>query len=381
MSRKLKLFVVDDEPEILKSFTLALGKVLEVETAASGEEALKAIKERGPFAVVVADLKMPEMDGISFLEQVRKITPDTVRILLTGYRNYEACVSAVNRGFVFKYLHKPLSSEKVMGAISDALKLYRQTQSERNLLRDTLRGSVAMLVDVLSLVSPQAFSRSEGFRELAVDVAKHVNSSPWQLEMAAALCQLGCVGVSDEIITKVAEGVELTQEEAQEFGMHPMVGQGLLENIPRMEDVATIIGQQLDNFSEEQVMGARILRLVIDYDLMLGRGMRPQDCLEELEERNRKTECYDPQVLEALRGHIIGCEMNEVYELPLNQLEAGMILAEDYLNAEGTILLEKGHPVSTLSIRRLIKLGDLLQADGPLQIQMTDLEISNNVNC
>ena len=72
-----KILFVDDEPAVLDSYARLLHRDFHVETAVGGEQGLEAVKSKGPYAVVVSDMRMPSMDGAHFLAQVRAIAPDT----------------------------------------------------------------------------------------------------------------------------------------------------------------------------------------------------------------------------------------------------------------------------------------------------------------
>src|SRR5215471_2052942 len=93
-----KVLFVDDDPHLLASCERCFRKHFQVDTAPSGEGGLAKIAERGPYAVVVSDRHMPQMDGIQFLSEVREIAPDTVRIMLTGNVDLETSVRVVNEG-------------------------------------------------------------------------------------------------------------------------------------------------------------------------------------------------------------------------------------------------------------------------------------------
>src|SRR5262245_60226821 len=113
-----KILLVDDEPNILDGYRRELRDRFCVETATGGEEALKKIEQEGPFAVVVSDLKMDGMSGIELLTQVRKICPDSIRIMLTG-AGFESAVAAVNEGHIFRFLTKPCTSDDLAKALTD----------------------------------------------------------------------------------------------------------------------------------------------------------------------------------------------------------------------------------------------------------------------
>ena len=97
-----QILFVDDDPQILHSYKLALEKQYKIMTAESGELALDLLAENS-FAVIVSDMRMPGMDGAQFLSEARKIAPDTVRIMLTGYAEVETAIQAVNSGQIFRF--------------------------------------------------------------------------------------------------------------------------------------------------------------------------------------------------------------------------------------------------------------------------------------
>src|SRR5580700_1781491 len=99
-----KVLFVDDESLVLESYRRMLYREFEVETALGGEQGLAILRERGPFSVVISDMRMPGMSGAQFLAKVRQASPDTVRMLLTGYTDLMAVVEAVNEGNIFRFL-------------------------------------------------------------------------------------------------------------------------------------------------------------------------------------------------------------------------------------------------------------------------------------
>lgn len=126
-----KILFVDDEPLVLDAFRRMLRGIIETHTADSGEKALAAAKDDGPFAVVISDMRMPGMNGTQFLAQIRKTSPDSVRMLLTGFTDLDAAVAAVNEGHIFRFLSKPCSKEDLLKAIELGLAQYRATVAEK----------------------------------------------------------------------------------------------------------------------------------------------------------------------------------------------------------------------------------------------------------
>jgi DNA-binding NtrC family response regulator len=154
-----KILFVDDEPAVLDGYKRMLRREFEVDTAVCGQQGLAEISNHGPYAVVISDMRMPEMNGAQFLSQVRQTAPDTVRMLLTGYSDMDAAMSAVNEGNIFRFLTKPCEKDLLGKAITAGLMQYRLVTAEKDLLENTLMGSIKVLTDVLSAVSPEAFGR------------------------------------------------------------------------------------------------------------------------------------------------------------------------------------------------------------------------------
>ncbi|MGD9173951.1 MAG: response regulator, partial [Desulfobacterales bacterium] len=98
---KDKVLLVDDDAMVLAGLRRQLRNQFRIDTALSGEDALKLVQENGPYAVIVSDFMMPGMNGIEFLAYVKKTSPDTVRMMLTGTADMPTAIRAVNEGNIF----------------------------------------------------------------------------------------------------------------------------------------------------------------------------------------------------------------------------------------------------------------------------------------
>src|ERR1700722_15579286 len=105
-----KILLVDDEPNVLSAFQRQLSRRFEVQTALGPIEGLAALKEAQEFAVVGADMRMPEMSGVEFLAIVKQRAPDVVRMMLTGNADQATAIEAINHGNIFRFLNKPCST-------------------------------------------------------------------------------------------------------------------------------------------------------------------------------------------------------------------------------------------------------------------------------
>lgn len=364
-----KILCVDDDPNILQGYKRALRKDFEIYTAEGGIEALAMIEREGPFAVVVSDMRMPVMDGVVFLSRVREKAPDTVRMMLTGNADQKTAIDAVNEGSIFRFLTKPCPPEDLARALYAGVEQFRLITSEKSLLEETLKQSLQVLVDMLAMVNPTAFSRSNRVKTLAREIADSLGvENSWEVEFAALLSQVGCIAVPEEILQKIARGEALSEKEAALYHQHPQIGHDLIERIPRMENVAEMIAHQNTRISDEIASkkgayntplierGARILKAVFDYDKLLQTGHLPLSAYHELADR---LGWYDPVVLKALLRHIERHEEEYVVqELFIVDLKPGMILDQALFSTRDTLLLSAGQEITMSLILRLINFAD-----------------------
>jgi CheY-like chemotaxis protein len=360
--KKTKVLCVDDEPQVLQGLALHLDQKFEVVSATSGVQGLELVASAGPFAVVLSDMRMPGMDGASFLGKVREAAPDTVRMLLTGHADMNAAIAAVNHGQIFRFLIKPCPPDQLRMAFDAAEEQYRLITAERVLLEETLHGSIKTLVDILSITNPVAFGRAGRARQLVRELAEALGlPDRWQLEVAAMLSQLGSVTLPDDTARKYFAGEALTREERAMVERLPDVTERLLANIPRLEPVREILALQAGRrvsggASEARAMAANALKLALDFDEIESRGVALQEALDTLRGR---TGAYLPQVLEDLftcKG--VGAVRQELREVSLRGLSVGMVLAEDLKTRTGLLLVARGFEITPSFIERARNFGD-----------------------
>src|SRR3984957_7872120 len=99
-----RILFVDDEPNVLEGIKSLLRKQGSLHMATSGADGLRVLREEGPFALVVSDMRMPVMNGAQFLAKVREQSPDTVRMILSGQSDLPATIAAVNEGRIYRFL-------------------------------------------------------------------------------------------------------------------------------------------------------------------------------------------------------------------------------------------------------------------------------------
>ncbi|MGB7342575.1 MAG: response regulator [Pirellulaceae bacterium] len=357
-----KILLVDDEPNVLQAFKRNLRKQFDLEVAVGGHAALETITEKGPFAVVVSDMQMPEMSGVEFLRNVRQVNDHTVRIMLTGNADQKTAVDAVNEGMIFRFLNKPCPPEQLAKVLEAGLEHYRLITAEAELLNKTLSGSISMLTQVLSLAMPEAFGLTQEARTWAKAIASEIGIGPmWQIEMAAMLMRVGCVSLPKDALAAYLSGREMAAEHATLVAQTPQLGHSLVSAIPRLENVADFILAQNDPPEDPTPIASRILRAIGDYQLF--RTTDPKTAFSRLDAPG----IYDAQVVELLERVIQ--KTRQYTEVTLDKLREGMVLSESVSDSSGRVLVTSGMEIHPAMIQKLALLQTTCGVQEPIKVQ------------
>ena len=244
MSRRVLL--VDDEERVTSGLRRNLRRRFEIETCNDPEAALDLVAGQDePFSVVVSDYQMPGINGIDFLAAVRNIAPETVRIMLTGQADLAASMRAVNEGEVFRFLTKPCPSDTLAAALGSAIRQFELERAERELLEQTLKGTVDTLVELVGLLDPATHDESVRIRDLIELIATRMDlPDRWRFELAGVLSQLGTLTLPRGLVDDRRAGLHLDPQPAALWQTHPGITATLLSNIPRMELISQMISMQ-----------------------------------------------------------------------------------------------------------------------------------------
>jgi response regulator RpfG family c-di-GMP phosphodiesterase len=410
----ITLLLVDDEPSILSSLKrLFRPHGYRILTAEGGPPALDLLA-REKIDLVISDMRMPEMDGAQFLEQVRLRWPECIRILLTGYADMESTIAAINKGQIYRYINKPWDDNEIVLIVREALERRRLEQENGRLnsvveaqmaelreLNANLEQKVAERTDELNKAikyvksahsrlktgffnTVQAFSgltemRGKNLSGHARRVADHARSLARTLELseaeqqnvlfAALLHDIGKIGLPDEILDKSMSA--LTPDQRIELMRHCERGQQALMQIEQLKDAALLIRHHHENFDGSGYpdhlaglgipIGARIIAAANEFDnlisgTMLQQPMKPKDALAYLIENRGKR--YDPNVIDSFVDLLSDQLKSVIDELPIRvgSLRPGMVLSRDLMHREGYLLLAKGYVVDASVIAQLVKL-------------------------
>lgn len=412
-SIKAKILFVDDDPNVLEGYKRQLRKQFDIETAPGSVEAFGMIRKNGPYAVVVADMRMPAMNGIQFLSRVVTLAPDTVRIMLTGNADQQTAIDAINEGHIFRFLTKPCSPETMTRVLEAGLAQYRLITAEKELLEKTLIGSIGILIEVLSMTNPAEFGRVKRLRDCVREVACVLGyPNAWELEIAALLTPIGHLTIPADVILKSQAGHPLTDTEQDVLARIPESSYEMLIKIPRLETIAQIIrystkrfngaGIPQDAISGEQIpLGSRVLKILTDLrdleaggtprsvavrlmrnrhgwydnpilDAITNYYMPPSSVLAGIPKvhSTRPVRTLSPELLQALPQE----SSEEEYSLAISfeELVVGDILTAELHTGDGALLLPKGSVMTEPVLQKLKHFSQLKGIEEPIHVAVSD---------
>ncbi|GMR07208.1 MAG: response regulator [Gammaproteobacteria bacterium] len=413
--QEMTLLFVDDEANILSSLRRVFRPLgYRIFIAQSGAEGL-ALMEQENIDLVISDMRMPEMDGAEFLQQVKQRWPDTMRILLTGYADLTSTIAVVNKGKIYSYISKPWEDNDIILQVKHALQQRELEQEGRRLelltqkqnkelteLNSSLEAKVEERTEKLHQAmeeletaneslkksysaSVKAFSsmaqvregispgHSRRVAELARQLAQQMGldeSGVQDVLFAGLLHDIGKITLSEEINNKPVH--KLTPAERAEYKKHPVVGAAMLMALEPLHESATMIRSHHENYDgkgfpdglkfDQIPLGARILAVVNAYDdLRSGSLWSKRHTMNEAVDYLVKHRCqdFDPKVVDAF-CEFVGLEEEEVDEtlmqVSTDKLESGMIIAQDIHTENGVLLLSKGHILDAHIIAKIREL-------------------------
>jgi response regulator RpfG family c-di-GMP phosphodiesterase len=378
-----KLLIVDDNESILMGYQRNLRKRYDLDSATSGEAALSLLKSEVSYAVVIADMHMPNMSGLELLQHVREISPDTTRIMITGDADQKTAIDAVNHGQVFRFLAKPCGPEEMIEAIDAGVRQHQLVRAEKDLLEQTLSGAVEAMTDLLSSVDPKAFGCAQLLKYRTTRVARLLKAErEWEIGLAALLSPLGRLTISPKLLRRAQAHETLNTDEHALLERIPEFGARLIRRIPRLERVADMVQYQNKGFDGSGFphdgvrgldipFGARILKPLSD----VISDEQDRDLVYGLDRLFGHQALYDPDVFHVVKD-FLEAEMglNSVHRAPgiptpLDDLKEGQVLAAQVVTQEGMLILLPGIRLSAGHIQLLYNLAELLNLREPILIR------------
>lgn len=398
----MTLLCVDDESNVLRTLQrLFHRKPYNIMIADSALNALKII-ENTPIDVIVSDMRMPEMDGATLLEKVAKSHPDTYRIVLSGYADFESTVAAINLGKIHRFINKPWDNDGLINAVEEGFErsrlknenhnLKRKIESQNKLLKSLnndledkvnlrtkqIRASLLrndrnnkscekMLFNFIA-INPNlsgGFAKSVG--QLAGRLGEQLGLQKEALHdvhLAGFLNEIGLLGM-DPVLANTPYN-SLNFEQKKQFMSQGLVAQQILSPAQRLNGVKAILTNQfssLDVIAEtsnsKTLLACKIINIARDYwrfsygKIEVNTMEYKQIIIELNKARGSK---YAEDILDILiaKPELIDDNINEK-GLSTLQVLPEMILKHSLFSANHLLILAEGHEFTEHSINKLIE--------------------------
>ena len=336
---KPRCLVVDDEPRLRQVLSrLMEGDGFDCMQAGSGVEALALLEDR-PVSLMLSDLRMPQMDGLELLRQVRARYPDTAVVMITAVDDVEVAVRCLAIG-AMDYLTKPFHLEEVRARVMQALekrrliidnrgyqeRLEERVAAQARRLEELFLASIQSLAEALEVKDRYTRGHSIRVSQYSVVIARGLGLEPdvvREIELGGHVHDIGKIGVRESVLNKPGK---LTEEEYEHIMTHPMVGwrilAPLLTDAPRCLNVVRFHHERIDGrgipdglAGDAIPLESRIAAVADSFDAMTswrpyrkGGRMSVEDAVAELQRHSGSQ--FDPVVLDVFldaiaRGEVI----------------------------------------------------------------------------
>ena len=400
------LLLVDDEENILNSLKRTFRKEqYRIVTAQSGMEGLSVI-DREKISLVLSDHRMPGMEGVEFLNEVRQKSPDTIRMMLTGYADMQSVMNAINHGEVYRFITKPWDDEEIRFIVRDALRHYDLIDENKALqalthrqnielkdLNNNLEDKVAertkevevlykdleqnfidfvrVFMSLLELKSQFLGSHCKRVAALSRRLADKTglpSDEKLDIEVASLLEDIGVLGFPEKMLRK--RDSELDPTEKALLQQHPVLGQTTLQHIKKLLSVSLLIRHHHerydgsgypDNLRGERIpAGSRIIAIADFFDKLInpsdgGECYSVDRAFFELEKEAGKR--FDPLLVgkfnEALHEFSHDVIEADTREIDVDELKEGMLLASDVRTKRGLLLMASGEVIKQVHLDKI----------------------------
>jgi len=409
-----RILLVDDEEAILNSLRrLFRQDGYEIDAMTQPMQALSLVTSNS-YELVISDMRMPEMDGASFLQAVATYSPHTMRLLLTGYADQEATVRAINLGRIHGYLRKPWDNQQLREQVAKCLTSKAESDKQRTMtqklqklsrgltrdnlnlenriksisseleqtasfldcayqeLKDNFNAMIQVLAQIVRARLPEDIQEINNLIVVQCEeLLKRVDASPdvqTSIQHAAMLCQIGKLALPDRLLSQPYTA--LSPHDRKLFLEYPLHAERWLFPVSALSNVARIIRHQHENFDgsggpdklkgQNIPLGSRLLKIVLDFNMMVAGKIDPllaapdnaSKCL-----RMHAGTVYDPDLVEiyldVLHELAHYDEMRGACVVRTDELRDGMVLARDLVSFDGMLLLVRGTEMHHNMIVRL----------------------------
>lgn len=358
MIKKTKILMVDDDVRVLNGYKRILGKDFDVKMARDPVVGLKILKSEDDIAVIISDYMMPKVDGNLFFKVAKEISPDSIRIMLSGNADLTTAVSSINKSSVYKLLIKPFPATELKKIIFEAIKIYNKNIELKDIEDNIFLVASSIIKNLVAMLSPRdGFFVNNITYITKIIVHKLPYLKPKKIIIASYLSQLGFINLPDEIKSKIYNKKQLNADEVKALEEHPIFAKKIVMKKAFLIDIAKGISYQNKTFVQASSIKdkltadiAMVLKAAIDYTLDLIYYDSNKRAIKELK---RNFMLYDPKILKILEEYVLSLGDNyNIIEISPMDAKEGMIIARDFFNTSNELLITKGSIVtSTIKLK------------------------------
>ena len=353
------ILIVDTDGKSLSEMQRRLRRHFTAHIALGPRLGLQRIREEGPFAVVLAEFSMSDMDGVAFMAQVRELCPESTRVLLSRPPlEVRDLLRAVNEAKVFHVLPASCDDQTLIGVLRDGMDSHRRTAATvagMNEVHAVFAKAVHELVcwlrsDVRDMISPVL----PLLRGLCGNTR---HQDPTRTETAFLLSIIGLIALPPELLGKITSGRALTDDERLVFAQHPEHAVEWVRHLPQLSEVAVILQGYADFLrlaaqpgaqTSHIPQGSALMAMAMDYRLAGYQGLEGGAMLA----RMLRAGVYSQAMLKAMETELSRMDQSEM-EIELDRLQPGMVLARAVIGSRGggdVVLVPEGYELSRTTI-------------------------------
>lgn len=396
-----RILIVDDDEIVIHAIESSIREEgYDIVATNSAQEAVRLL-ESGPFAAILSDQRMPEMDGLDLLAQAQRRQPHCSRILVTGAPTLKTVIEAVNRGEIFRFVAKPWALEELLATVRNAVQRYELLELNDQLQRDTqqlneqLGQANAALEEKVSQLSRQQTELEKAKHALEANLGKSLElcyrildayhpllgretkdsvqlchrltaeehlpkATRETLAVSAWIQNVGLIGVPREVILKSRQNPHtLTSSESRMIHDHPVYGEFLAGFAGALQEVAATVRAHHERWDgtgypdglagEAIPLPARYLAVVAYF---IESGLPREMALDEILQLSGTA--FDPEAvrvfLRVVRSHGLP---RKVREITFSELQNGMVMARGLHTPGGMLLVAEGQLLDEHFVHRL----------------------------
>lgn len=416
------ILIVDDEPAVVKSLERLLRPLeIDIYTASAGDEALAVLADK-KISLIISDHRMPGMTGVELLDQARRASPETIRILLTGYADIDTTIEAINSGAVRYYISKPWDDEIFLSRIRESLEMFKmvaensrlselsskqneqlqefnrtlekrvddqtaQIQRQHQELKRSFLETIKAFSTIIDLRFSDVGSHSQRVASLTKEFLKYLDVEGKEYQdvvVAAFLHDIGKISLPDAVYLK--DPSEHSHSDMQVLQKHSVIGQSCVVAINGFEEIGEIIRHHHEDFDGNGYpdglgdiripLGSKVIRIADAFDHQAFIDGYPDmkrlnDATAYLVQHSETK--FDPEMVKRFIEHDVGKlffhrESSDVSVFKPDRLQRGMIVAADVHTRNGLFVVPKGAKLSSGIINRVVKMNKADPIDSGISI-------------